>query len=318
MVEGIVSAIITTHNRLPLLQRAVESVRRQTYPDMELIVVDDASDDGKTEAWCREQEERQAKPNQPFRYIHISKAESRGGNHARNIGILAAKGEYIAFLDDDDAWLPEKTAKQVALIREKNCELVYGGRRLEFIDELGIHFQDERPHPDGDLSKRVLLTCCVSTTSAIFTKKQALFDVGLFDEELRFWQEYELTIRLAQRAPFYCINEPVILYRIDRQDTARLTNKFAGWKKSAEYIYRKHAALYRRLSFSERMEVKRLYCSDAASRAATAGQKTLAKKYRLLEQLFRRLLWGLYMIKDEGFFALFSKLGQKIWTRIKK
>lgn len=95
----LVSAIITTHNRLSLLKRAVESALSQTYKNIEVIVVDDASTDG-TPEYCNEL---------PLRYIYIPKEESRGGNHARNLGILAAKGEYVAFLDDDDYWLPRKS-----------------------------------------------------------------------------------------------------------------------------------------------------------------------------------------------------------------
>ena len=80
----LVSAIITTHNRVDLLKRAVKSVYAQTYKDIELIVVDDCSTDG-TKEYCEAQS---------FRYIHIPKEESRGGNHARNLGVLAAKGYF--------------------------------------------------------------------------------------------------------------------------------------------------------------------------------------------------------------------------------
>lgn len=88
----LVTAIITTHNRLELLKRAIESVYAQTYKCIELIVVDEASMDG-TGDYCKKL---------PLQYIFIPKAESRGGNYARNLGIKAAKGEYVAFLDEDD------------------------------------------------------------------------------------------------------------------------------------------------------------------------------------------------------------------------
>lgn len=90
-----VSAIITTYNRAELLMRAIESVLRQTYREMEIIVVDDASIDNTREVCGKSS----------ILYIHILKAESRGGNYARNLGIRAVKGEYCAFLDDDDYWL---------------------------------------------------------------------------------------------------------------------------------------------------------------------------------------------------------------------
>ena len=110
-MNKLVSAIITTHNRQDLLLRAVKSVLDQTYHNIELIVVDDASDE-KADELLKEFN---------LQYIYIPKEDSKGGNHARNIGILSAKGEYIALLDDDDYWLPTKIEKQVALIEEKKC-----------------------------------------------------------------------------------------------------------------------------------------------------------------------------------------------------
>lgn len=307
----VVSAIITTHNRFSLLKRAVKSVRQQTYPQMELIVVDDASDDNETEIWCLEQERLQEKPEQPFRYIHISKAESKGGNHARNLGIIAAHGEYIAFLDDDDAWFPEKTQKQLDLLKEKNCEFVYGGRRLEIIRKQNIAYWNERAYLEGDLSKKILLTICCTTTSAILTKRQALIEIGLFDEALNFWQEYELTIRMAQRSYFYYVKEPVTLYRIDQLDQARLTNKLDGWKESVKYIYKKHAALFARLSFWEKVLVRHLYCQDAADRAQSSGKKLLAKCYRVLDILLRNLYRIAMVLKKNGFPGLLFLLKRK-------
>ena len=211
-----VSAIITTHNRKELLRRAIESVLSQTYLEMECIVIDDASNDG-TDQICK---------LYPVRYIYIPKEESKGGNYARNLGIYAAVGEYVAFLDDDDYWLPTKIEKQVKLIEEKDCELVFCGKRLEIVGHECMKFKDSLPETtyEGDMSRKILLTICCTTTN-ILAKRQALIDVGLFDESLRFWQEYELTIRMAQRKPFYFVNEVLSVYRIDKKDSSRLTDK---------------------------------------------------------------------------------------------
>ena len=103
MEKKLVSAIITTHNRRDLLKRAIDSVLVQTYTNIELIVVDDASDDGTSEV-CNDKR---------IKYIYIPKSESHGGNYARNLGIKTSKGEYCAFLDDDDVWLPRKIELQL-------------------------------------------------------------------------------------------------------------------------------------------------------------------------------------------------------------
>ena len=258
----LVSAIITTHNRLSLLKRAVESALSQTYKNIEVIVVDDASTDG-TPEYCNEL---------PLRYIYIPKEESRGGNHARNLGILAAKGEYVAFLDDDDYWLPRKIEKQVDLIERKDCELVHCGRRLELIKDGKTTYRDTLPNPleYGDMRKKILLTICTTTTN-ILAKRQALIDVGLFDENLLFWQEYELTIRLAQRKPFYFVNEVLSVYRLDRSDKQRLTNKYNEWKSAVRYIHQKHSKLIAQLNVFERFMIKLLVMKDASMRCRNAG-----------------------------------------------
>lgn len=283
----LVSAIITTHNRLSLLKRAVESALSQTYKNIEVIVVDDASTDG-TPEYCNEL---------PLRYIYIPKEESRGGNHARNLGILAAKGEYVAFLDDDDYWLPRKIEKQVDLIERKDCELVHCGRRLELIKDGKTTYRDTLPNPleYGDMRKKILLTICTTTTTNILAKRSALLDVGLFDENLRFWQEYELTIRLAQRKPFYFVNEVLSVYRVDTGDKQRLTNKYGQWREAVRYIHEKHSGLYARLNAVERLRVRLLIMGDAAMRCKSVG--LTAKYYRL--RLCSRFLGLLFRIIDK-------------------
>ena len=261
----LVTAIITTHNRLGLLKRAIKSVYAQTYKEMELIVVDDASTDG-TQAYCE---------SLPLRYLHIPKAESRGGNHARNLGVRMARGEYVAFLDDDDYWLPKKIEKQVALMESKDCELVHCGRRLELVGRDGeVTYRDKLPNPlhYGDMRRKILWVICTTTTN-ILAKRQALLDVGLFDENLRFWQEYELTIRMAQRKPFYFVNEPLSVYRVDTRDKHRLTNKYEEWKEAVRYIHKKHAALYARLNLVERARVRVLVTGDAVARSKASGMR---------------------------------------------
>lgn len=268
MKQELVTAIITTHNRLLLLKRAIDSVFAQTYSNIELIVVDDASTDGTSE-YCTQL---------PLRYIFISKEESKGGNYARNQGIRAAKGKYVAFLDDDDYWLPSKIEKQVALIESKDCELVHCGRRLEIVGKDGkTTYRSILPTPlhGGDMHRRVLWTICTTTTNMLI-KRQALLDIELFDENLRFWQEYELTIRMAQRKPFCFVNEPLSVYRVDTRDKNRLTNKYEEWKEAVAYIHKKHAALYAKLNVTGRLRVRLLIMGDAVSRCKSSGLRRKA------------------------------------------
>lgn len=264
-MEKKVSAIITTHNRINLLKRAIDSVLSQTYDNIECIVVSDASCDG-TDEYCL---------TLPVKFIAIPKEESKGGNYARNQGIKAAQGEYVAFLDDDDYWKPEKIAKQVALIRKKKCEMVHCGRTNEIITPTGVSFKDFMPTEDkqGDLHRWILMNIC-TTTTCMLVEKKALMEIGMFDENLRFWQEYDLTIRLAQRAPVYFVNDALCVYRIDKSDPGRLTNKYTEWLVAVKYVHDKYKDLYGQLNAWERLKAKQLVWRDAAVRCKAAGFKT--------------------------------------------
>lgn len=270
----LVTAIITTHNRNDLVGRAIESVLNQTYKNLECIVVDDASDIS-AECVCKQY---------PVHFIYIPKEESTGGNHARNVGIMHAKGKYIAFLDDDDYWLPTKIERQVALIEEKKCALVYSNAKPEIVHIDGSITYVEYPMDYlkmGDMSRKIFMSiCCLNIT--ILANRQALIDAGLFDEKVRFWQEYELTMRLAQISPFYFVDEILAVYRVNQGDKARLTNKFEEWQKAVKYIYAKHNQYFSKLTFFERHCAKMNYIHDAMGRSGNSGKKWRSIYYKIL------------------------------------
>lgn len=261
-MNKLVSAIITTHNRLELLKRAIDSVLNQSYPNIECIVVSDASTDG-TNEYCK---------TLPIHYISIPIDESHGGNYARNVGIKAAKGKYIAFLDDDDYWKSDKIVKQVELIEKKDCGMVHCGRTNEIVMPQKTIFKNFMPTVDkqGDLHRYILTNIC-TTTSCMLVKKEILEKIGMFDENLRFWQEYDLTIRLAQCTPIYYVNEALTVYRIDKSDPNRLTNKYTEWLVSVNYVHEKYKDLYKQLNFVERQKAQMLVWRDAAVRCRAAG-----------------------------------------------
>lgn len=278
-MQPLVSAIILTHNRKNLVNRAIDSVLAQTYPNLECIVVDDASKDGTREMLLNRKD---------IRYLYIPKSESKGGNFARNTGIKAAKGKYVAMLDDDDYWLPTKIEKQVALIEEKGCDLVYCGSRPEYILPDGkVEYADWLPLPEGqgDLSKRIFSRIWI-LNCAMMIRKSALEKYGYYDDKLRYWQEYELSIRLAQHSTFYYVNEVLMVFRVDKSEKQRLTNRFDGWRKNAHYIYRKHASLLFRLPFTIKMDALLLYLGEASMRSKSAGKTLAYLFYRNAKRLF--------------------------------
>ena len=138
--KPLVTVIIPTFNRASVVGRAIRSVLRQTFPNWELLVVDDASTDGT---------EREVRSYSDKRVKYIRHTQNRRISAARNTGIRAAQGGYVSFLDDDDEWLPEKLAKEVEVLRNSDPEvgLVYTGKTV--YDEHGRVLQVRMPTLSG-------------------------------------------------------------------------------------------------------------------------------------------------------------------------
>ena len=270
----LVSAVIITKKKKKLVQGAIASVLNQTYRNIEIFVVDDASEDGTKELL----EEKAAADN--FTYVYIPKSESKGGNHARNVGIRMSKGEYVAFLDDDDEWLPEKIEKQVEFLQNHpECGVVACFNIVEF------DFKDRYPENrdgmmEGDLHERIFSWIPFVTSVAMY-RKTVLEKAGLFDEELKYWQEFDLNIRVAQIAEFGCVHEELGLYRVVKKDKSRLTNQLDGWMKAVEYIEKKYRKLIRKLPRDIYRKHRLLIAGDGVNRASITGNKKMECKFLL-------------------------------------
>lgn len=271
-MEGdLVSAVITTHNRKELLVKAIQSVLNQTYNKIEIIVVDDASDDG-TEEYIKENF------GNKVNYNYIEKKESKGGNYARNLGIKLAKGKYVAFLDDDDEWMPTKIEKQVNIIKNNDKIKVVACKRIFQYDFKKEVIQKEKSMLSGDLSKKIF-TCMPYTTSSLLVEKNKLYDVGLFDVNLMAWQEYDIMIRLCQVTEIGVVNEPLLLYRVRTNDKARITNNLDKWQKSVDIIEKKYKEILDSLPNDIYKKHMALIASDGARRAGRINNRKLQKKY---------------------------------------
>ena len=275
-MDKLVSAIITTHNRKELLLKAITSVLNQTYTQLQCIVVDDASTDGTREALQSLIQEGK------ITYFYIEPQDSRGGNYARNIGIANAVGEYIAFLDDDDEWLPDKIEKQMQLfINHPEIGMAYCGLKRQYIKNDCVYKQLESSgigKKDTDLSKEVLIHI-ITVTSSIMVKKSLLDIIGTFDENLKYWQEYEFCIRLLQNTKAGYLEGAYVLYRVFEGDKKRLSNNIEGWEESVRYILKKHTELYDKLSIEEEALRKVYYYIDGINRAKKVRSIKYFMKY---------------------------------------
>lgn len=200
-----VSVIIPTHNRPALLGGAIRSVLNQTFQDFELLVVDDASDDNPEHVVRSFADPR-------IRFVRHTVAQ--GGGAARNTGIRDTSGMYVAFLDDDDVWYPQKLALQVPLLDHgpANLALVYGGYdtgNANGEQTIGTRIPTAR----GDLRNRLLSSNVIGGTSLILVRRTALESVGGFDESLPSFQDHDLYLRLSERYEFDFVPKPVLRYR---------------------------------------------------------------------------------------------------------
>ena len=271
-----VSVVVITRNRKSLLERALSSVLSQTLKELEIIVVDDGSTDG-TREWMEDFSARHA-----VKYIYNT--DGLGGNHVRNIGIRAASGKYSALLDDDDEWLPGKTEKQFRLLESDPETGVASCGRLARYDDGRDEAEDPSLLPEGDL-RETIFTDLHFTSSRLMIRRSLLEEAGLFDENLRAWQDYELMIRLCQRTRVGIVRENLVRYYIAIADPNRVSNQLTTWRGAVDYIHRKHAALLDALPPETLRRHRIMVCRDGEKRADRAGDRRALRTY--LKEEFR-------------------------------
>ena len=199
-----VTVIIPTYNRAAYLRHAMASVVAQTFTDWEIVVVDNASQDNTREVVeeCKEM---------PIQYIRHE--SNRGGAVARNTGITHSRSEYIAFLDDDDEWLPGKLEAQMNVFQHSSPQVgaVYTGHR-NVKRETGGTTGIWRPLKKGDIYEELMKKNWVSTTSSVILKRECVEKVGIFDERLPSFQDYDLWIRIAKDYVFEYVDDILVNY----------------------------------------------------------------------------------------------------------
>ena len=187
-IDGLVSVIIPTYQRSELLGRAIDSVLNQTYKEIECIVVNDnIPNDEYSQVLYKLLNKYEADK----RFVFIEQEKHINGAEARNCGIRTAKGEYVAFLDDDDWWKPEKIEHQVSFIKEQSPSCGGVSTLVEFYSG-GKPFRWSRPYTDGKICLQILRREVDVTTCSIMLKHSALDDAGYFDNSLKRHQEIQL------------------------------------------------------------------------------------------------------------------------------
>jgi glycosyltransferase involved in cell wall biosynthesis len=207
----LVSVVVATYNYGRYLAGALDSVLGQTLSDFEVIVVDD----GSTDETPRIVEGYRNDPR--VRYL---RTDHLGQPAAKNGGIRAATGRFVAFLDADDQWLPTKLEKQLALFRDDpGLGVVYC--RRHWIDERGREFNfEERPPHRGDVLAQVFWRSFICFSSSVV--RRAVFeDIGLFDETIPLAIDYDLWLRAALKYRFDFVDERLVRYRTGHANLSR-------------------------------------------------------------------------------------------------
>ena len=200
-VPPTVSVIIPTFNRWPVLGEAIESVLAQDYVDYELIVVDDGSTDETTE-----------RLNQFGSRLRIFSQANRGVSAARNLGVVYARGSYLAFLDSDDLWRPQKLAVQAAFMMRNPTVQICQTNEIWVRNGVRVNSKLRHQKPSGEIFLPSLELCLVSP-SAVMLRRDLFERHGGFDEDFPVCEDYDLWLRIAVDHPVPLIDNALVIKR---------------------------------------------------------------------------------------------------------
>ena len=202
MVSTRVSIVIPTYNRVHTLDRAIQSVLAQTFQNFELFVVDDGSTDGTVDYL-------KGLLGKDSRLHVLHQNENRGVSSARNIGVENSSGEWLAFLDSDDEWLPEKLERQIQFAQQSPEIRLIHTEEIWIRDKVRVNASNKYAKSGGRIFKRCVDLCCIAPSSAMI-RRDLFADVGLFREDFPVCEDYELWLRIAANENIGFIDESLI------------------------------------------------------------------------------------------------------------
>lgn len=221
--KPLVTAVVTTYNRPHMVQHAIQSVLAQTYNPLEIIIVEDGSYYCGLEDWLRTQGLSQV--------CYIRHEQNHGLPATRNTGLKHSKGEYIAYLDDDDEWKPEKIQKQVKLAERLNSDyaIIYCG--LEVKDKADQVVALNMPRLKGTIRNEIVKKGLNTIPSSFLFRKDTLLRIGGFDTDLYTGIDHDIWMKLAKygyRTDY--VNEPLVIHTQhgELQMTSNISKRITG------------------------------------------------------------------------------------------
>lgn len=236
-MEKLISCIITTHKRQPeILRRAIDSVLNQTYQNFELIVVNDYPEDKELEKHIQQL----INSYDGSKVKYISHDKNRGACQARNTGINASNGEYIALLDDDDEWMSQKLEEQIILFTDRTIGLVYCDSIIKSDGKESIHHCVPKAYKDN-IIKALLYTNFIGGNSFPLIRRSVFVECGMYDTKMKALQDLDMWVRIAQKYCFAYCQQPLVINHIsDVSITTISDNRISGFRR----IIKKYEQLY--------------------------------------------------------------------------
>lgn len=232
-----ISIILPTYNRAELISETIQSILNQTYIDFELIVVSDGF------------QNKTKQVVESFKDIRLKYYEIQHSGRPsvpRNFGIKQAKGQYLAFCDDDDIWMPEKLELQLAkIVEDDRIGLVYAKCLLKEGSRERIIPKKSK---EGFIFKELFLSFCPIATSTVLIRHKVIEDVGLFDEDikLKVVEDYDFWLRIAKKYKIVYVKKVLIVHR-EGQDSISNSGILLKWKRQylvpSKFYVNKHVGL---------------------------------------------------------------------------
>lgn len=200
----LVSVIIPVYNGEKTIRQTIESVLNQTFRDLELIVINDGSQDSTLKIVSTIQDSR----------LQVFSYPNSGVSVSRNRGIAQAKGEFVSFIDADDLWTPDKLEAQVKVLQE-NPQAGVAYSWTDWVDESGqLVGRGSHLTEQGQVFAKLLLNDFIGSGSNVLICRKALDEVGDFDQSIAHAEDWDMWLRLAAKYEFLAVPYPQVLYRI--------------------------------------------------------------------------------------------------------
>jgi glycosyltransferase involved in cell wall biosynthesis len=295
-----VSVVIPTRNRSDLLRVTLSSALRQRGVDLQVIVIDDGSTDGTASMV----------DGFPDRRVHLLRLDQRSGmGAARNRGIAAATGEWIAFLDDDDLWAPDKLARQIQAAEEARRVWVFAGD-VNVDADLKVLTGEPPPTPDEVVASLPRYNSVPTGSSNVVVRSDVLARAGHFDSTFHRIADWDMWLRLAEIGPPACVRLPLVAYRFHSTNIAVETTSMI---REPQVLAGKHsiqvdrAAMHRWAAWS---------WLRAGRRAKAVGHYLRATSLGDLRSLTRAVVALTYpAVGSDRIFRLLRNRPQDAWWR---